>query len=80
MLRPRVDLAASAARRPTADGAYSGVLEAPGPACEAWLRSPAFEERLFANFPCADPPLDVRPPRALLLVHPNPMALTRSSA
>ena len=34
---------------------YSGVLEAAGPACEQWLCSPAFEERLFSYFPCADP-------------------------
>ncbi|KAK9846531.1 hypothetical protein WJX81_006057 [Elliptochloris bilobata] len=42
--------------RPAADSAYSGVLEAAGPACEQWLLSPAFEERLFSYFPCADPP------------------------
>lgn len=42
--------------RPAADSVYSGVLEAAGPAAEQWLLSPAFEERLFSYFPCADPP------------------------
>ena len=51
---------------------YSGVLEAAGPAAEQWLLSPAFEERLFSYFPCADPPAAAGSPVVRRsLQHPN---------
>lgn len=60
-LAPHCLTAHSGPRRSAADSMFTGVLEAPGAACEQWLLSPAFQERLFAYFPCADPPASPHP-------------------